>query len=130
MFKGLGVLDNLHLNFSQGGLLVLNFTLFFIMFGVALEIKLSQIKEVFIKPKSAIIGFVSQFLALPALTFLLVWLLGPRLTPGVALGMILVAACPGGNISNFISTHAKGNPALSVSLTAIATISAIILTPA
>ena len=129
MFKGLDVLDNLHLNFSEGGLLILNFTLFFIMFGVALEIKIPQIKEVFTKPKSAIIGFLSQFFALPALTFLLVWLLGNRLTPGVALGMILVAACPGGNISNFISTHANGNPALSVSLTGIATLAAIVLTP-
>ena len=51
MFEGLEILDAIQLNFSQGGLLILNFTLFFIMFGVALEIKLDHIKEVFIKPK-------------------------------------------------------------------------------
>jgi BASS family bile acid:Na+ symporter len=52
-----------------------------------------------------------------------------NITAGVAMGMILVAACPGGNVSNFLSTHAKGNAALSVSLTAIATMVAIVLTP-
>lgn len=129
MFEGLEILDNIHLNFSQGGLLILNFTLFFIMFGVALDIKLNHIKDVFMKPKAAIIGIFSQFVALPAVTFLLVWLLRDKLTTGVALGMLLVASCPGGNISNFMSSHARGNAALSVSLTAIATISAIIMTP-
>jgi BASS family bile acid:Na+ symporter len=129
MFDGLEVLDNIRLNFSQGGLLILNFTLFFIMFGVALDIKLNHIKEVFIKPKAAIIGILSQFIALPAITFALVWLLREHITLGVALGMLLVASCPGGNISNFMSSHAKGNAALSVSLTAMATLSAIVLTP-
>jgi BASS family bile acid:Na+ symporter len=73
------------------------------------------------------VGFISQTFLLPALTFLLVLLLKP--TPTVALGMILVAACPGGNISNFISSMAGGNVALSVSLTAISTIGAIFFTP-
>ncbi len=129
MFEGLEILDAIQLNFSQGGLLILNFTLFFIMFGVALEIKLDHIKEVFIKPKAAIIGIISQFIALPAITFLLVWLLSDQITTGVALGMLLVASCPGGNISNFMSSHAKGNAALSVSLTAVATLSAVVMTP-
>jgi bile acid:Na+ symporter, BASS family len=62
-------------------------------------------------------------------TFLLVLAFWKNITVGVAMGMILVASCPGGNVSNFISTLAKGNPALSVSLTAIATISAIFMTP-
>ncbi len=121
------ILDWIRLNFSKGGLLFMNITLAFIMFGVALEIKLKHFKEIIRKPKSAIIGVVSQFIALPALTFLLVIILKP--TPSVALGMILVAACPGGNISNFISSLSKANIELSVSLTAFATLSAIILTP-
>jgi BASS family bile acid:Na+ symporter len=78
-------------------------------------------------PKPAIVGFISQTFLLPALTFLLVLLLKP--TPTVALGMILVAACPGGNISNFISSMAGGNVALSVSLTAVSTMAAIFFTP-
>ena len=78
-------------------------------------------------PKSVIIGIISQFILLPAATFLFIMLLNP--TPTVALGMILIAACPGGNISNFMTAMAKGNVALSVSLTAIATLAATFMTP-
>jgi bile acid:Na+ symporter, BASS family len=123
----LQVLDGIRLNFSPGGLLFMNITLAFIMFGVALEIKPASFKDVILKPKSALVGIMSQFFFLPFLTFLLVLLIKP--TPSVALGMILVAACPGGNISNFISHLAKGNTELSISLTAFATISAIFFTP-
>ena len=70
---------------------------------------------------------VSQFILLPAITFLLVYFLRPH--PGLALGMILVAACPGGNVSNFYSLVAGGNVALSVSLTGFATFFAVFLTP-
>ncbi len=120
-------LDWVWLNFTNGGLLFMNLTLAFIMFGVALEIKFEQFKLVLTTPKSVILGFLSQFFALPLVTFILVLIIRP--TPSVAMGMILVAACPGGNISNFISGLAKGNIALSVTLTAIATISAVVLTP-
>lgn len=125
--KGLDILDWIRLNFSKGGLLFMNITLAFIMFGVALEIKIGHFKEVILKPKSFIVGVFSQFVALPALTFLLVFILKP--SPSVALGMILVAACPGGNISNFISSLAKANIELSVSLTAMATLLAVFMTP-
>jgi BASS family bile acid:Na+ symporter len=129
MQEGIQVLDELQLNFSPEGLFILNFTLFFIMFGVALDIKISQIKEVFARPKPAVIGYCCQFFLLPAITFVLIWALKDLISPGVALGMILMAACPGGNISNFFSALAKGNPALSISLTALATLSASLLTP-
>jgi BASS family bile acid:Na+ symporter len=129
MAERLMQLDNIRLNFTQDGLFVLNITLFVIMFGVALDIKSSQVKEVFVKPKSALVGILSQFFVLPAVTFLLVYAIRSHISPGVALGMLLVAACPGGNISNFISALAKGNAALSVSLTAIATLAAIFMTP-
>jgi BASS family bile acid:Na+ symporter len=125
--QGLEVLDWIRLNFSKGGLLFMNITIALIMFGVALEIKVKHFKDVIIKPKSALVGVFSQFIALPALTFLLVLIIKP--SPSVALGMILVAACPGGNVSNFISSLAKANIELSVSLTAIATLSAIFMTP-
>ena len=127
MFDALEKLDHVQLNFSQGGLLVLNIALAFIMFGVALGIDFSDFRKVFYRPKSAIIGFASQFLLLPSLTFLLILLIRP--TPSVALGMIMVASCPGGNISNFLCSLAKGNVALSVSMTAIATVSAVFMTP-
>lgn len=125
--NSLEVLDKIHLNFSQGGLLFMNITLAFIMFGVALEIDLKNFKQIITKPKSLITGVISQFFLLPLLTFMLVLILEP--TPAVALGMILVASCPGGNISNFISSMAKANIALSVSMTAVATLGAIFMTP-
>lgn len=127
MKEALEVLDNVRLNFSPTGLLALNVTIAFIMFGVALDIKLKQFKDLMMHPKSVIIGVISQFFLLPAVTFLFVILLNP--TPTVALGMILIAACPGGNISNFMTSMAKGNVALSVSLTAISTVAATFMTP-
>ncbi len=129
MSEALAVLDTIDLNFSQEGLLVLNITIAFIMFGVALGIRLRDLKEVFTKPVSVITGFVSQFIMLPFITFLIVVLFRSQITPTVALGMILVASCPGGNISNFMSSLSGGNAALSVGMTAIATMGAIILTP-
>ncbi|MFP4555315.1 MAG: hypothetical protein ACLFNU_00465 [Bacteroidales bacterium] len=125
--KNFEILDWIRLNFGKGGLLFMNITIAFIMFGVALEIKVKQFKNIIIKPKSILVGVLSQFIALPAVTFLMILVVNP--SPSVALGMILVAACPGGNVSNFISSLAKANIELSVSLTAIATISAIFITP-
>ena len=99
------------------------------MFGVALSIKTKTFKEVFTKPKSVIVGIVLQWVALPAVTFAIALALSSFITPMIALGMILVASCPGGNISNFISSLSKGNIELSVSMTAITTAAAPIVTP-
>jgi len=119
--------DNLRLNFNQDSLWILNIILALIMFGVALELKVEDFKRLLLTPKTAAVGIISQFVALPALTFLLVNIIQPH--PSVALGMIMVAACPGGNISNFMTHMAKGNTALSVSLTAFGTVLAIFMTP-
>jgi bile acid:Na+ symporter, BASS family len=127
MKEALEVLDHVRLNFSPSGLLALNVTIAFIMFGVALDIRFEHFKELVRRPKSVVIGVISQFFLLPAVTFLFIIFLNP--TPTVALGMILISACPGGNISNFMSAMAKGNLALSVSLTAIATLAATFMTP-
>ncbi len=129
MYEQLQTLDNIRLNFNPDGLLALNITLGVIMFGVALGIKLENFKGIFTKPRTIVIGYISQFFLLPFITFLITVLLKDYITQGIALGMILVAACPGGNISNFISSLAKGNVELSVSMTALATVSAVILTP-
>ncbi|MDZ7691533.1 MAG: bile acid:sodium symporter family protein [Balneolaceae bacterium] len=91
------------------------------------ELTVGDFKRLANDPKSTLIGVFSQFVLLPALTFLLVLFFEPH--PSMALGMFMVAACPGGNISNFFSLLAKGNAALSVSMTAIATLGAILLTP-
>ena len=105
----------------------MNVVLAFVMFGIALEISVDDFKQLLSKPKPVLVGVFSQFLVLPALTFLLVLLIEPY--PSIALGMFMVAACPGGNISNFISHLAGGNTALSVCLTAIATLLAVVMTP-
>jgi bile acid:Na+ symporter, BASS family len=128
MFKNLEILDSIRLNFSPTGLFIMNLAIAFIMFGIALDLNYKQFREVISQPKSLIIGLISQFLLLPTVTFLLVKLINP--SPAVALGMILVAACPGGNVSNFISSLSKANVALSITMTALGTIAAIILTPA
>jgi bile acid:Na+ symporter, BASS family len=127
MKEALEVLDHVRLNFSPSGLFILNITIAFVMFGVALDIKWQHFRDVIMKPRSAVTGIVSQFLLLPAITFGFIILLNP--TPTVALGMILIASCPGGNVSNFMSAMAKGNIALSVSLTAFATLAATFMTP-
>jgi BASS family bile acid:Na+ symporter len=120
-------LYDIRIDFSEDSLLFLNISLAFIMFGVALGIDAKNFKELLRNPKSVITGIVSQFLLLPALTFLLIWIFKP--IQGLALGMILVAACPGGNLSNFFSSLSKGNIALSITLTAIATVFATFMTP-
>ncbi len=127
MTDSMELLDKVRLNFSESNLIFLNIALAFVMFGVALDIKAEHFEAIVKNPKSAFMGFISQAVLVPAATFLLVLLINP--TPTVALGMILVAACPGGNISNFISSMAKANVALAVSLTAISTSAAIVITP-
>lgn len=106
---------------------MMNLAIAFIMFGVALSIRPGHFRSVFLNPKPVILGAVSQYVILPALTYLLVLIIRPS-TP-VALGMILVSSCPGGNVSNLISSISKANITLSVSLTTITTIMSLIMTP-
>lgn len=120
-------LDGIQLNFSEGNMLFMNICLAFIMFGVSLEIKLDHFKQVVNHPQALFTGIFSQFIFLPVATLGLVWILRP--TPSLALGMFLLAAVPGGNISNFMSHLARGNTALSVSLTAFSSAFSILMTP-
>ena len=120
-------IDAVRIQFSEQNLFLLNLSLGFIMFGVALNLVLDDFRRLFLNPRPALVGVASQFVLLPALTFGLIWVVEP--VPSIALGMILVAACPGGNISNFMSVNAGGNTALSVTLTAVSTVLAILMTP-
>lgn len=119
--------EEIRLNFSPESLHALNIAIAIIVFGVSINIKKIHFVELFKNPKPVMIGVFSQFILLPALTFLIILVIKPNI--GIALGMILVAACPGGNLSNFFSLMSKGNAALSVSLTAIATLLAVFMTP-
>lgn len=127
LFGDMNQLDYVKLNFNQESVNMMNLAIAFIMFGVALSIRPGHFRSVFLNPKPVVLGAVSQYVILPALTYLLVLIIRPS-TP-VALGMILVSSCPGGNVSNLISSISKANITLSVSLTTITTIMSLIMTP-
>lgn len=120
-------IDEIQLNFNPTTLLLMNILIGFIMFGVALDLKPDDFKRTLRSPKPFLIGLSAQFVLMPALTFLLVLILQPQ--PSIALGMFLVAAAPGGNLSNFLTHLAKGNTPLSISMSAVSTAFAIIMTP-
>lgn len=120
-------IDQVRLNFNPQGLFVINAAIGLMMLGVALELKLDDFRRIFAAPKAPAVGLAAQFILLPAFTFLLTLILQPP--PSIALGMILVAACPGGNLSNIITYLARGNCAVSVSMTAVSTAAAVFMTP-
>jgi bile acid:Na+ symporter, BASS family len=121
-------IDSVVINFSQDQKLLMNFCLGFIMFGVALSITMDDFKRIIRFPKSVIVGISSEWLVMPILTVYLIHLWKPS-CPSVAMGMLLVAACPGGPLSNFMTQLSKGNAALSLTLTSIFTACSIIITP-
>lgn len=123
------LIDAIDVNLNKTGMDIINIVLAFVMFGVALGIRLSSFRDIIRRPKSLIVGVVCQLILLPAFTFLLTIIFKNWIPPMMALGMILVAACPGGNISNFITSLSKGNTELSVSLTALNTALCIFTTP-
>jgi BASS family bile acid:Na+ symporter len=123
---GAGI-DEILLNISPNGQLALGIVLALIMYGVALDLRVADFVDVFRRPAAPIAGLVSQLLFLPAVTWAITRLLKPQ--PSIALGMMVVAACPGGNISNLITHMARGNTALSVSMTGVSSLLAVITTP-
>ncbi|MEM9726850.1 MAG: bile acid:sodium symporter family protein [Pseudomonadota bacterium] len=120
-------IDGARLAFSGDAVWLMNLLLGVIMYSIALDLRMSDFQRLARAPKPVLTGLASQFILLPAVTFLLILAVAPPAS--MALGMILVAACPGGNVSNFITHRAGGNAALSVSMTACATAAAIFMTP-
>lgn len=120
-------IDRVELRFDAGSLGLLNVILGLVMFGVALDLRVEDFRRALRSPKGPVVGVIAQFVVLPAVTFGLTLLLRPP--PSVALGMILVASCPGGNISNFITHLSRGDTALSVTMTAVSTVAAVVMTP-
>ena len=119
--------DNIRIAFEEGSLTTLKIVIGAILLGVALETRPSDFLAAAKRPGSIAIGVVAQFLVLPALTFVLTLLLDVR--GSVALGMILVACCPPGNVSNILTHRARGDVALSVSMTAVGNVLAIVAMP-
>ena len=119
--------DNVMIDFNPASLLLLNGILALMMFGVSLTLRLDDFRRVIREPAAPVIGLVAQFLLLPALTCLVTWWL--RVDPSLALGMILVASCPGGSFSNVMTWLGRANVAVSVSMTAVSSLAAIVLMP-
>lgn len=107
--------------------LVLSLVLATMVFSVALELKVSDFTRVAQAPRAVICGLIPQFILLPVGTWLATLVLD--LPPNVEAAMILVAACPGGSLSNVVTHFGRGNTALSVSISAVASVLALFLTP-
>lgn len=98
------------------------------MLGLGLSLRTVDIRNIFASPKALTIGMVGQVLLLPALGFALAFLLAP--TPAVAVGAVILAACPGGLTANAYSFAARADVALSVSLTALSSLVSLVSLPA
>ena len=107
--------------------LILAASLFIIMFGMGLSLTVSDFRQIFVTPKAILTGLVNQLVLLPLIAFALVAVFPT--SPEIAIGVIILAACPGGPTSNLITHLAKGDLALSVSLTAISSFITLLTIP-
>lgn len=119
--------DDIRIAFDENSQTLLRIVIAAILFGIALDTTVDDFKRAARMPKAITVGVLAQVLVLPALTFLLTLALG--VSGSVALGMILVACCPAGNVSNIVTHQARGDVALSVSMTAVGNVIAIFLMP-
>jgi len=99
---------------------ILPLSLFFIMFGMGLSLKLADFKNVSQSPKAVTLGLIGQMLVLPLIAFLLAIAL--QLPPEIAVGLMIIALAPGGATSNMFTYLSKGDVPLSISLTAIVSV--------
>ena len=120
-------IDEIRFELSSSSEIAQPMSLAVMMFAVALSLKLEHFRFFKENPKVYFTGVISQIIFLPALTVILCYLTNPH--PSVALGMILISCCPGGNVSNLLSMFGKANTALSISLTATSSLAAAFITP-
>lgn len=119
--------DDIRIVFEESSLTTLKIVIGAILFGIALDTRLEDFAAALKRPYAITVGVLVQFIALPAITFLLTLVLDVRAS--IALGMILVACCPPGNVSNILTHRSGGDVALSVSMTAVSNVLAIFLMP-
>ena len=119
--------EPLPIDFDPASLVVLNLILALMMFAVSLNLKVEDFRRIREIPRAPISGLVAQFLLLPGATCLATWAL--RIDPDLALGMILVASCPGGTFSNIMTWLGRGSVAVSVSMTGVSSLAATVMTP-
>lgn len=101
--------------------------LFIIMVGMGMTLTAGEFRKVAVYPRGMILGSIAQIVLLPLIAFGLVWLLD--LPPAIAVGLVVIAACPGGTTSNLFTFVARGNVALSIVLTVVASLVTIISLP-
>jgi len=120
-------IDLVRLNLNQSSMNVLKVIIAIIMYGVGLDLKFDDFFNMLKKPKAFLTGTLGHYLLFPALAFLLILII--EMKPSMALGFVMIAACPGGNISNVMTSLSKGNTALSVGISSFTTIVSMLATP-
>ena len=119
--------DSIQINFNPDNLLILNIILALLMFSIALDIRKDDFEMLWKNPKPAIIGMLGQLIILPIVTIGLVFVFNPP--PSIALGMVAISACPGGNNSNYTTHLARGNTALAITTTSVSVLVCIVTMP-
>lgn len=102
-------------------------SLFIIMIGIGMTLTLRDFRQVTVNPRGMVVGTIAQILLMPVVAFALAWMLG--LAPALAVGLVIIAACPGGTTSNLFVLLARGNVALSILLTVSASLITILSLP-
>lgn len=120
-------IDQALFNFSPRAGLAVAVMVGFLVFAVALDLTWDQFRRIFRSPRAPGVGLAAQYLILPAAAFGIGMLMAA--TPSIALGLLLVACCPAGALSNYLTSVARGSVATSVSMTAISTLFSIVVTP-
>ena len=116
------MIDDLALAFDPKGLAVLNGALALVMYGVALDLRIEDLWALVRDPRAPCVGLLSQCVVLPILAFPVAVAFVSE--PSIALGLILVAACPGGNMSNVLTQLARGRLSVSVGMSGASTLAA------
>lgn len=121
------MLNDVHIAFSTSSVIFLDVVLALVLFGVSLSLRLEDFTRIIKAPRAPLTGLAVQFFVLPASNCFFCWVF--NVDPWLALGMQLVASCPSGSFSNVLTFMARGNVALSVSMTAASSMIATIATP-
>ncbi|MDI1300882.1 MAG: bile acid:sodium symporter family protein [bacterium] len=121
------MLNDVHIAFSTSSIIFLDAVLALVLFGVSLSLRVEDFTRIIKAPRAPLTGLAVQFFVLPASNCLFCWVF--KVDPWLALGMQLVASCPSGSFSNVLTFMARGNVALSVSMTAASSLIATVATP-
>lgn len=119
--------DELNIQLNQNQQITLYGILFFLMFSISLDMRRADFERLWHEPRSVWIGLFLMWVAMPLWCLLLMWWWHPPLS--IALGVMLIAACPGGAVSNFATHWAKGATALAVTTTSITTLLSVLMLP-